>query len=249
MWMPLDVDRVAELPWAAAALTHCRPKRVLDIASPKLLAAWLAEHTDAEVVATDLWDAEIARWRRLVGAADPAGRRFAQLKLETADGTNLPQADGSFDAAYCVSVIEHIPEQGDTTAIKELGRVLRPGGTLVLTFPFGATAAEVRVEHDLYGQRYQAESLFFYRRYSPDTVAARLLATGEFETVGRAYWRKSGVQSAQTWLHRLTPARWELGRALGPMLSVVGKRALVPHPPEDPGDDGVLGLVLRRTAS
>ena len=61
--MPLDVDRVVELPWTGELVAEAAPSRVLDLASPKLLACWLAEHTSADVVATDLWPAEIERWR------------------------------------------------------------------------------------------------------------------------------------------------------------------------------------------
>ncbi len=246
--MPLDVDRVVELPWAAARLLDASPQRVLDLAGPKLLACWLAEHTEAEVVATDLWETEIARWRTLVAAVDPTGRRFSRLQLEAADGTQLPYPDASFDAAVSISVIEHIPDDGDTAAIRELARVLRPGGTLVLTFPYGAEAADVCVEHDLYGQRYEGTPLFFYRRFAHDTVASRLLAGGEFELADRTYWHKAGVQSAQAGLHRLVPARWEVGKALGPVLPLIGSRALTPGSPDDPGVEGVLGLVLRRSA-
>jgi SAM-dependent methyltransferase len=246
IWMPLDVDRVVELPWAAERVIEADPTRVLDLAGPKLLSCWLAEHTGAEIVATDLWQAEIDRWRKLTRGADRAGDRFRRLALECADATRLPYADASFDAAVSVSVIEHIPDQGDTSAMRELARVLRPDATLVLTFPYGAAPEDIRVEHDLYGQRYNGEPIFFYRRYAPDTVAARLLGGGEFETVARAYWDKRGVKSAQAGRRRVTPARWELGRALGPLLPVIGRRATVSGSPDAPGTEGVISLVLRR---
>jgi SAM-dependent methyltransferase len=246
VWMPLDIDRVVELPWAAGRVIDAHPKRVLDLAGPKLLACWLAEHTDSEILATDVWETEIARWRKLVNAVDPQRRRFARLALEPADGTALPYTNDSFDAVVSVSVIEHIPDEGDVAAMRELARVLRAGGRLVLTFPYGVAAKDVYVEQDLYGKRYQGEPLFFYRRYSPDTVQSRLFSTGQFELVDRIYWEKHSIQSAQSQLHRLTPSRWEPGRVLGPLLSVIGSRALRPGCPEQPGADGVLGLVLHR---
>ena len=107
--MPLDADRVVELPWVAARVSEPQPQQVLDVASPKLLACWLAEHTASTVTAIDLWDAEIDRWHKLVAAVDPARRRFGGLVLEVGDVTRLAYPDASFDTALSVSVLEHIP--------------------------------------------------------------------------------------------------------------------------------------------
>ncbi len=253
--MPLDMDRVVELPWAAQQVTDGRPERVLDLASPKLLACWLAERGHGEVVATDVWDDEIRRWQTLVAAVDPSRRRFGRLRLETADATELPYPDAYFDAGVSVSVIEHLADNGDVAAMRELARVLRPGAALVLTLPFGAVAADVCVEHDLYGERYEGAPLFFYRRYTAATLNERLLAGGTFEVKDRVYWRKPAVQPEQISVHRLLPTRlyrlvpthWEMGRLLSPFLTILGSRGLVPGSPENPETDGVLGVVLRRT--
>lgn len=45
----------------------------------------------------------------------------------------LPCAEGSADAALCVEVIEHVFET--TQLLTELGRIIRPGGLLLLTSP------------------------------------------------------------------------------------------------------------------
>jgi SAM-dependent methyltransferase len=222
------------------------PTRLLDLASPKILAVWLAEHTLAKVVATDLWSIEVERWRRLVHAADPAGRRYNGLQLETADGTALPYKDGSFDAAYSVSVIEHIPDSGDSKAMSELARVLRPGGLLVLSFPYRKQLEETWVEHDVYGQRYEGEPLFFCRHYSAEAVQERLLADGAFDVVEQVLWRKVGVPKAQARAHKVIPAGWPVGHLLGPMLPILGKRTMQVGSVDEPGPDNVLGLALRR---
>jgi SAM-dependent methyltransferase len=49
------------------------------------------------------------------------------------DATRLPFADGTFDVVVTSEVLEHI--QDDVTAISELHRVLKPGGTLGVTVP------------------------------------------------------------------------------------------------------------------
>ena len=43
------------------------------------------------------------------------------------DITSIPVNDGEFDAILCTEVLEHVPNPND--AIKELCRVLRPGGS------------------------------------------------------------------------------------------------------------------------
>jgi SAM-dependent methyltransferase len=50
------------------------------------------------------------------------------------DARNLPFADQSFDAALCFQVLEHVdrPE----TVIREIGRVLKPGGLGLISAPF-----------------------------------------------------------------------------------------------------------------
>jgi SAM-dependent methyltransferase len=246
VWLPLDIDRVVELPWVGRMVASEGPARVLDLASPKLLAVWLAEHTSATVVATDLWSTEIERWRRLIRAADPSGRRYDRLELETADGRALDYEDGSFDVAYSVSVIEHIPDSGDSRAMSEFARVLRPGGLLVLTFPYGKQLDETWVAHDLYGERYVGEPLFFCRHYSAEAVQERLLADKAFDVVEQVLWRKEGVSEAQARVHKIIPAGWPVGHLLGPLLPLLGRRAMHLGSVEDPGPQNVLGLALRR---
>lgn len=47
--------------------------------------------------------------------------------------TAIPFPDASFEAVTCLDVLEHTAD--DRAAIKELGRVLRPGGILLITVP------------------------------------------------------------------------------------------------------------------
>ena len=50
-----------------------------------------------------------------------------------ADITGLPFPDNFFDMVICSEVLEHIPDQH--SAIKEMIRVLRPGGDLIVSVP------------------------------------------------------------------------------------------------------------------
>jgi len=52
------------------------------------------------------------------------------------DATAIPVTDGSFDAVLCTEVLEHVP--APDALVRELARVLRAGGRLMLTAPLGS---------------------------------------------------------------------------------------------------------------
>jgi len=89
----------------------------------------------ADVVAFDQDGDELAGVLELFGAMRDEGQvpAGAEADIKQGDALSLPFADGEFDRIVAAEVLEHIPE--DTTAIAELARVLRPGGTLAVTVP------------------------------------------------------------------------------------------------------------------
>jgi SAM-dependent methyltransferase len=86
--------------------------------------AWLAEH--GEVVATDFFASALGIYRSL----HPEVRRYA-----VADVLRQPFADASFDAALCVTVLCHQSIADPLVAVRELARVVRPGGVVCLWEP------------------------------------------------------------------------------------------------------------------
>ena len=75
---------------------------------------------------------------RYDGIGDGVGLQtgaWDQSKLDiVSDITNIPEPDDSFDAVICIEVLEHLPEPVE--ALRELARLLVPGGDLVITAPF-----------------------------------------------------------------------------------------------------------------
>ena len=59
-----------------------------------------------------------------------AGPLAARMHATQGDARSLPYPDASFDAAYLVTVLGEIPDQ--EAALRELRRVLKPGGRLVV---------------------------------------------------------------------------------------------------------------------
>ena len=53
--------------------------------------------------------------------------------IEHGDLTGLKYADGSFDLIICSHVLEHVPD--DDAAMREIARVLAPGGKAILQVP------------------------------------------------------------------------------------------------------------------
>lgn len=87
---------------------------VLDIAPQKQIAALLKRQAGQAYVATDLFD-------------------HLDIDIRT-DLTTMPFVSGTFDAIVCYHVLEHIPD--DRAAMRELSRVLKPGGLLFLQVPW-----------------------------------------------------------------------------------------------------------------
>jgi len=57
-------------------------------------------------------------------------RALANITPTQSDATALPFEDGTYDAAYLVTVLGEIPDQD--AALRELSRALKPGGRLVV---------------------------------------------------------------------------------------------------------------------
>jgi SAM-dependent methyltransferase len=116
----------------------------------RLLTEYVPGLSRCAVLKTDLWDevknTRILQWVRAQGAtvfgvdislptvrqavaAFPGG----DLRASAADVRRLPFRDGSFDAVYSMGTIEHFRDTA--TAVREIHRVLKPGGRAVIGVP------------------------------------------------------------------------------------------------------------------
>ena len=97
--------------------------------------AFEAARRGASVVALDAGPEEVAQVRGTLGAMVEAGELAPDHPASAVQGDALalPFPDGTFDRVIASEVLEHIPD--DTAAMRELARVLRPGGTMAVTVP------------------------------------------------------------------------------------------------------------------
>lgn len=141
--MTLGIDRR----WRAKAVGMLgSPGRILDVATGTGdLALLLARRMPgAKVVGVDLSEGMIAVGRKKVEEAGLADR----ITLQAADCLALPFADGEFD---CVTVAYGVRNFADIAAgLREMRRVLRPGGKLCIIELSVPTNPLVRPFYHLY---------------------------------------------------------------------------------------------------
>jgi SAM-dependent methyltransferase len=81
----------------------------------------------------DVFDVQQEMLDHVMRAADQRG--VTNVRATLGDAQDLPYDDDAFDAAVLVTVLGEIPDQDQ--ALREVARVLRPGGRLVVGELFG----------------------------------------------------------------------------------------------------------------
>jgi ubiquinone/menaquinone biosynthesis C-methylase UbiE len=114
-------ERALDELWAKAS-----PRSVLDVGCGEgvLTHQWAQRLGDGRVVGIDLEDPQLqAQWER---------RQAPNLTYQVMKAERLPFADGEFELAAAIEVLEHVPDPEHTLA--EMARVAR-GGHLLVSVP------------------------------------------------------------------------------------------------------------------
>ncbi len=109
--------------------------RVLDLGCGSGRHSFAALVRGADVVALDKSRSEVAAVVEMTRAMAQSGEidDAAQRGAVVADMGNLPFAASSFDRVFASEVFEHLAE--DVRAMREVARIVRPGGLVAVTVP------------------------------------------------------------------------------------------------------------------
>lgn len=188
MLMPMDSTRYFEFDFVDRAVRDLPVARYLDVSSPRLVPVLLATARPSVVVDMINPDGkDLAESRTLVQSA----RLSDRIALHNCLIDDAPFPAETFDLITCISVLEHIPDDG--AALRAMIRMLKPGGMLVLSLPCRSRAAEQYIDRDEYGLlESDADGFVFWQRYyDSDSLRGRVFTVaGEpsgFEVYGERH--------------------------------------------------------------
>jgi SAM-dependent methyltransferase len=181
--LTVDFDRLGLLPG----------DRVLDMGCGAGRHAFEMYRRGGDVVAFDQDGDELAGVLEIFGAMREQGvvPLGAEADIKQGDALAMPFADEEFDRIIASEVLEHIPD--DETAIAELVRVLRPGGTIAVTVPRWLPE---KICWALSDQYHQVEG-GHVRIYTGDELVGKLQAAG-LDYLGKDH--AHGLHSPYWWI-------------------------------------------------
>ena len=159
-----------------------QPRRVLEVAvGPGRLSA--------EVRAASVMVGMDGSPNMLTEARRRTRERGLAWNFVRADGFSLPFATGSFDLIYTLRFIRHFDRGGRETLYRELKRILRPGGHLVLDAQNRLVSLPHRLEQGM--QNYKVYDALWLRDELVAELAGAGLVPREVEGIMRRFaWQR-----------------------------------------------------------
>lgn len=152
--------------------------------------------------------------RLAIEGIDP---NYASARVQTGSLMALPYADGTFDRALCLDVLEHLSFEEQPRALAELFRVLRGGGDLLVSIP-NLAHLQSRVHFLLQGRLIRTASEYKHPGDRPAAEYIQLARHAGFVLTSRrgifptvpilTRWirrRPRALQPLHRWLSRLLP--------------------------------------------
>jgi len=117
-------------------LKHSKARLILDIGCAEGFITNYLSQLQAQVIGIDI-DQSLKIAKNKVKNAD-----FIQASI-----THLPFKDGTFEAATLLEILEHLPNAAINKGIAEVNRVLKSGGTLIVSVPYKEKITYTRCIH------------------------------------------------------------------------------------------------------
>lgn len=174
--------RCFEYPLAIINLNIQKGEKLLDVGSEKsCFPLFMKRRRAVNLVVLDIDEKVMAqkKYAKKVGIINhPITERFniidnPKMKIEeksyisndgglniiVGDARKINLSDCSFDYVSCISAIEHIPNDGDILAIKEIARVLKPKGKAFISVPYSQKYKEGKSHGGHFERRYDHNAL------------------------------------------------------------------------------------------
>ena len=145
---------------------------------------------------------------------------YSSDRVRSGSVTALPYAEGTFDRAMCLDVLEHLTFEEQPRAIAELFRVLRPGGELLVSVP-NLAHLQSRVHFALQGRLIRTASEYKHPGDRPVAEYIALAQRAGFELTNRKGIFPT-VPVLTRWIRRRPRALQPLHRLLSRLLPIPG---------------------------
>lgn len=138
----IDYSRCIEYPLVVEKLGIVKGIEVLDIGSDISLFPLFLLLQGCKVHAIDTNPRVLKQKERLKKLGISEAVSTGTFRVEIQDARTLTFQDEAFDRITLVSTLEHIPE--DIEVMRQCERLLKNGGRIIVTVPYGITSKEVR---------------------------------------------------------------------------------------------------------
>jgi SAM-dependent methyltransferase len=129
-----------------------------------------------------------------------ARERNPDVRYHVGDGTGLPLDDGAFDVTFTACVLHHVPPPERHGFVRELGRVTRPGG-LVVVFEHNPLNPLTRLA--VSRCEFDEDAILLSQRETSRRLAGAGLRVDERRYIVFFPWRGKAFASAERALARL----------------------------------------------
>lgn len=180
----IDYSRWKEYPLVTTELMLERGTTLLDIGSKNSIFPLFLISQGVKVYATDI-DKVVFTQRK---NAEKLELPYQNLTIDIQDARTLTYPDESFERISAISVLEHLQNNDDIKAAKEIGRVLKVGGRAVITVPFSA--------------KYHDRNLnvpYYERLYDVEAMHKRLIESSRLSIVNIKYFGETRFNFSKYW--------------------------------------------------